>query len=72
MLSGLGATFLFRFFIIIIFFWSQMRAYSSKSVGPLLTHKNGDFGMISVTRRSCAAPILKVDRHISDTFLPLF
>ena len=25
-----------------------------------------------VTRRSCAAPILKVDRHISDRFLPLF
>ena len=34
----------------------------------LLTHKNGDFVAVSVTKRSCAAPILtgvlKVDRHI--------
>ena len=34
---------------------------------PLLfTHKNGDCGVISVTKRSCAAPISKVERHISD------
>ena len=29
-------------------------------IGPLLTHENSDFGAISVTERSCAAPILKV------------
>ena len=37
-------------------------------IGLLLTHKNGDFVAVSVTVRSCAAPILtrvlKVDRHI--------
>ena len=38
----------------------------------LFTQVNGDFGAISVTARSYAAPILKVDCHISDTFLPLF
>ena len=31
-------------------------------------HKNSDFGAISVTERSCASPILKVERHISDRF----
>ena len=35
----------------------------------LSTHKNGDFGGISVTERSCAAPISKVESHISDIFL---
>ena len=34
----------------------------------LVTHKNDDFGAISVTERSCAASILKVDSHISDRF----
>ena len=32
----------------------------------LFTHKNGDFGEISVTERSCAAPISKMGSHISD------
>ena len=33
----------------------------------MFTHKNGDFGAISVTERSCAAPISNVERrHISD------
>ena len=32
-------------------------------IGPLLTHKNGDFGAISVTERSCAALIFKEDSH---------
>ena len=32
------------------------------------THKNGDFRAISVTERSCAAPISKVEPHISDMF----
>ena len=32
----------------------------------LFTHKNGDFGAISVTERSCASPIFKVERYISD------
>ena len=37
--------------------------------GLPLTGKNGDFSAISVTERSCAAPILKVERYISDRFL---
>ena len=32
----------------------------------LFTHKNGDFGAISVTDGSCATPISKVESHISD------
>ena len=28
------------------------------------THKNGDFGAISVTERGCAPSISKVERHI--------
>ena len=41
-------------------------------IGILFTHNNGDFGAISVTERSCAAPIPKVERHISDrcSYLP--
>ena len=35
-------------------------------MGLLFTHKNGDVGAISVTERSCVAPISKVERHISD------
>ena len=31
------------------------------------THKNRDFGAISVTERSCATPISKVESHISDS-----
>ena len=36
----------------------------------LLTHtcNNGDFSVISVTQRICAAPISKLGRHISDRF----
>ena len=37
--------------------------------GLPLTGKNGDFSAITVTERSCAAPILKVERYISDRFL---
>ena len=29
-------------------------------------HKNGDFGAISATERSCAAPISKAESHVSD------
>ena len=32
-------------------------------IGPLLTHKNGDFGAISVTELYCAALIFKVESH---------
>ena len=32
----------------------------------LFTHENGDFGAISVTERSCAAPISKLMSPISD------
>ena len=35
-------------------------------IGLLFTHKKGDLGAISVTVRSCAAPISKVESHISD------
>ena len=35
-------------------------------IGLLFTHKDTDFGAISVTERSCAAPISKVKSHISD------
>ena len=31
------------------------------TLGLLFTHKNGDFGAISATERSCAAPISKVE-----------
>ena len=34
----------------------------------LFTHKNGEFGAISGTRRGCAAPISKVARYILDRF----
>jgi len=34
-------------------------------IGFLFPHKNGDFGAISVTERSCASPISKVESHIS-------
>ena len=36
-------------------------------IGILFTQKNGDFGAISVTERSWAAPISKVESHISDS-----
>ena len=34
----------------------------------LFTHKNGDFGAISVTKPSCDALIFKVESHISDRY----
>ena len=38
-------------------------------IGLPLTHKNRDFGAISVTERSYGAPISKVGSHISDRCL---
>ena len=38
-------------------------------IGLLFTQKNGDFGAISVAERNFAAPISKVESHISDRFL---
>ena len=38
------------------------------AIGLLFTHKTGDFDLISVTERSCAAPVSKVERYISDRF----
>ena len=35
-------------------------------IGLLFSHENGDFGAISVTKRSCVDPISKVESHISD------
>ena len=43
-------------------FWP---ARKPDGIGLLFTHKNGDFGAISVTERSCTAPISKVESHIS-------
>ena len=37
-------------------------------IWPLLTHENGCGGTISATKRSCAAPISKVERHTSERF----
>ena len=34
----------------------------------LFTNKNGDYGAISITERSCDVPITKVARHISVRF----
>ena len=34
-------------------------------IGLLFTHKNRDFGAISVTERSCAVTISKVEGHLS-------
>ena len=44
-------------------------ARKSYHMGLVFTHKNGDFGAISATERSCAAPISKVERHISHRIL---
>ena len=38
-----------------------------ESLRLLFTLENDDFGAVSVKEPSCAAPILKVGRHISDT-----
>lgn len=40
-------------------------------IGFLFTHKNGHFCATSVTEWGCAALTMKLDRHISDRFLPL-
>ena len=45
------------------FFRPSVRPYR---IGLLFSHKNGDFGAISITQRSCADPISKVESHISD------
>ena len=37
-------------------------------IGLLFTHKNGDFGAISVTERICVTPISTVESHISDSY----
>ena len=47
---------------------TKVKAMKSYWVGLLFTHKNGDFGAISVTERSCAPPISKVESRISDWF----
>ena len=36
----------------------------SKPNGAYVTHMNSDFGMISVMKQSCTAPISKVACHI--------
>ena len=39
---------------------------SYRTLGLLFTPNKGDFGAISVTELSCAAPISKVESYISD------
>ena len=41
-------------------------------IGILFTHKSADFGAISATKRSWAAPISKVESHISDEVFILY
>ena len=41
-------------------------------IGLLFTHENGNFGAISVTERSCTAPILRVKDHLSDKWCSYF
>ena len=43
------------------------QARKAYRIGLLFTHKNGDFGAISVAKRSWAVPISKVESHISDS-----
>ena len=47
---------------------TKVKAMRSYWIRLLFTLKNGDFGAISETERSCAAPISKVDCHVSDWF----
>ena len=48
---------------------AQARRTIPDRIGLLFRHENGDFGAISVTKRSCGpAPISKVERQISDRF----
>ena len=46
-------------------------APKSYQTGFQFTHKNGDFGAISVMEESCAARFSKVERLISDKFCAL-
>ena len=41
-------------------------AWKPYRIGLLFTHKNGDFGAISVTGRSCAVPSSRLKSHILD------
>ena len=43
----------------------------SKPSRASVSHKNSDFGMISVMRQSCTALISKVECHILDRFCAL-
>ena len=45
------------------------RARKPSRIELLFTHKNDDFGAISITERSCASPSSKVESHISDRCL---
>ena len=47
-------------------FWAAKKIILDKE-GFCSNTENGDFGWISMTERSCAAPITKVERHLSDS-----
>ena len=51
-----------------LYCWSGAKTLPDRAS---VTHENDDFGPVSVTERSCAAPILKVDRHRL-VYVPLF
>ena len=48
--------------------WAMFTLYRTVRQGSWFTRKNGDISAISETVRSCAAPISKVELHISDMF----
>ena len=45
-----------------------MTALKPYLIGPLFTHKIGDFGAISVTERGCAAPIGRPHEDVDGLF----
>ena len=44
--------------------WVSLKNHTGDGFCFPNTHKNGDFGAISVTERGCAPSISKVERHI--------
>ena len=46
-----------------------LRMHENHTGYGFCSQKNGDFGAISVTKRSCAASIFKVESHISNRYV---
>ena len=49
----------------------ENRTGSCRIIMPDRASVHGDFGAASITERSCAAQISKMERHISDRFYAL-